>query len=314
VNRYRLHDLTFDSSLHLPELDRSSAPPEFTVVEGPLAAVPDAWIDPWERDPRGPWIRVQRHDGYRVRYDGQVDFHLSRDGQVLTLRVIDCAPATVRHFLLDQVIPLALSLRCLVLHASASVVDGHAIAFTGPSGAGKSSLAAMLALDGHPIAADDALVLRRRGDSAAAGLEALPAYPGLRLWPDMIDAFAPAEETAPVSDASPKRRVRADLPFSTSPARLSALYFVSAASAPPERITIEPLTLRDTAMLFIEFGFRLEQREPARLADEIDRACDAASRVAAWSLRYPRDAARRHDVAAAVVAHVRREIEYPCCG
>ena len=309
MNRYRLHDLAFDSSLDLPELDRSSAPPQFTVVERPLASVPDAWIDPWERDPRGPWIRVQRHDGYRIRYEGQVDFHLSHDGRVLTLHIIECAPATVRHFLLDQVIPLALSLRMVVLHASASIVDGHAIAFTGPGGAGKSSLAAMLALSGHPIAADDALALRPRGDR----LEALPAYPGLRLWPEMIDAFAPAGETAPVSEASAKRRVRSDLPFSTSPARLGGLYFVSAAPAPHASIMIEPLTLRDTAMLFIEFGFRLEQRDPARLADEIDRACDAARRVQGWSLRYPRAAVRRAEIADVIAAHARRHIEYACC-
>ena len=309
MNRYRLYDLAFDSSLDLPELDRGSAPPQFTVVEGPLPALPDAWIDPWERDPRGPWIRVQRHDGYRVRYDGQVDFHLSLDGRVLTVHVIDCAPATVRHFLLDQVIPLALSLRVLVLHASASIVDGHAIAFTGPGGAGKSSLAAMLALSGHPVAADDALALRPRGDR----LEALPAYPGLRLWPEMIDAFAPAGETAAVSETSAKRRVRGHLPFSSSPARLGALYFVTAALSPHETITIEPLTVRDTAMLFIQFGFRLEQRDPARLADEIDRACDAAKRVQGWSLRYPRASERRAEVAAAIAAHARRHIEYACC-
>lgn len=314
MNRYRLHDLTFDSSLDLPELDRSSAPSQFTVGEGPLGPVPDAWIDPWERDPRGPWIRVQRHDGYRIRYDGQVDFHLSADGRTLTLHVIDCAPATVRHFLLDQVIPLALSLRSLVLHASASIVDGHAIAFTGPCGAGKSTLAAMLARHGHPIAADDALVLRPRTETLTKRLVALPAYPGLRLWPEMIDAFAPPGETAPVSEGSPKRRVRTDLPFSAMPARLGGVYLVSATAGPYDRVAIEPLSARDTAMLFIEFGFRLEQRDPVRLADEIDRACDAASRVPAFSLRYPREASRQDEVAAAIAAHARREIEYACCG
>jgi hypothetical protein len=46
-----------------------------------------------------------------------------------------------------------------VLHASAAVVDGRAVAFSGASGSGKSTLAIGLGLAGHPLISDDCLLI-----------------------------------------------------------------------------------------------------------------------------------------------------------
>lgn len=54
------------------------------------------------------------------------------------------------------------------LHAGAVVVDGGAWAVLGDRGAGKSSLLALLALAGHGIVCDDALVLDEQGRALAA--------------------------------------------------------------------------------------------------------------------------------------------------
>ncbi len=73
------------------------------------------------------------------------------------------------------------------------------------------------------------------------------------------------------------------------------------------------LSQRDAAMLFIEHGYRLEQRDAGSLAREMDAACEAASRVPVWRLSHPRDYGAWDRVAAAIVAHARDTVARPCC-
>jgi hypothetical protein len=163
-----------------------------------------------------------------------------------------------------------------------------------------------MAREGIPVMADDALLLRM---AAGARLEAVPAYPGLRLWPEMIDTFVPTTSTLPVSELSRKRRVRGALPFDGRPLPLAALYVLGPAS---DGVTIAPLGLRETTMALVEHGFRLEQRDGPTLAREMHRACDAAQRVRAFALSYPRDVRDAPRVAAAIAAHA-RSLETACC-
>jgi hypothetical protein len=78
-------------------------------------------------------------------------------------------------------------------------------------------------------------------------------------------------------------------------------------------VTLHALSVRQTAMTLIEQGFRLEQRDPHALAAEMDRACDAAARVPAWTLGIPRDRRRRDEHVEAVVAHARSQVGVTCC-
>ena len=57
---------------------------------------------------------------------------------------------------------------------------GPGVAFIGPAGAGKSTLTASLTDAGCRLLADDALVV-----SLGPPLLARPAYPGVRLWPEV---------------------------------------------------------------------------------------------------------------------------------
>jgi len=62
-----------------------------------------------------------------------------------------------------QTLPLAAALQGLeVLHASAVVLNGRAVAFTAPSGTGKSTLAAHLVAAGASFLTDDVLALEQR--------------------------------------------------------------------------------------------------------------------------------------------------------
>jgi len=78
-------------------------------------------------------------------------------------------------------------------------------------------------------------------------------------------------------------------------------------------VVVHPLSPRDTAMVFIEHGFRIELRDGAALTREMDTACDAAARVPAWRLSYPRDEGQWDRVARVIAAHVRDTVANPCC-
>jgi energy-coupling factor transporter ATP-binding protein EcfA2 len=205
------------------------------------------------------------------------------------------------------VMPLMLSMNALVLHASASLIDRCAVAFTGHCGVGKSTLAAILARRGHPVLSDDALLVRPRG----AHLEAVPSYAGLRLWPGMMAAFSRGAATLPVDAASTKRRLKGDLGFHDGPAPLGCVYLVS--PDPSSDVMLSPLSARDTAMVFVEHGFRIEQRDGAALTREMDTACGAAARVPAWRLSYPREEEQWDLVARRIAAHARDTVANPCC-
>ena len=106
-------------------------------------------------------------------------------------------PDTLRHLLLDQVLPaMAFEHSLIGLHASAVVVGGAGIAFAGPTSRGKSTLAASFAADGHPVVTDDCLMLRWKSAEPCA----VPSYPSLRLWKSTADRlFGLGGSLAPVA-------------------------------------------------------------------------------------------------------------------
>jgi hypothetical protein len=140
----------------------------------------------------------------------------------------------------------------------------------------------------------------------------VPAYPGVRLWPDAIEASLGASDRGvPVAERSAKRRVRDAVPFDGRSLPLRSVYVLSAEVSRDSRFVA--LSPRDTAMAFVEHGFRLEQRERRLLTIELDRACRAAQAARAWELRYPRDWASADRVVDGVLAHARAIAEAPCC-
>ena len=79
-----------------------------------------------------------------------------------------------------------------VLHAAAVEVGAKAVVLLGSSGVGKSALAWALVQRGHALAADNVIALAPAGGSR---FDVLPAYPGLRLWPDVLPEAARERRT-----------------------------------------------------------------------------------------------------------------------
>jgi hypothetical protein len=187
--------------------------------------------------------------------------------------------------LLDQVLPLALSRRGrLLLHASAVHVPGiGALAFAGPTGRGKSTLAAALASRGGRILSDDCLAL----EPCARGLQVLPAYPGLRLWPDALSrALRRGTTGGPVAHYTRKRRVNGGtLRFQSHPSALRALFLLSERGAADPTVRIRRCRASARLMGLVKYAYLLDIEDREHLARLFDALASIATSVPVLRLR-----------------------------
>src|SRR5436190_10425745 len=109
----------------------------------------------------------------------------------------------------------------LVLHASAVVIDGAAIAFLGPTRRGKSTLAAAFAKARYPFLTDDGLILDQDGEDYLVR----PRAPVLRLCSDSEVAILQTADLR-LDGEDFKGRVMAgdEIPFQDQPVPLVAIY------------------------------------------------------------------------------------------
>jgi hypothetical protein len=277
--RYAFHDVTLDSELPLPEVPRSTRRRPGTItIRLAAAGAPRApcWFHHWREGRRRSISFARLDDGYLLRCHGLADFHVAADGAIVRCDARkNCPAATLRHLLLDQVMPLVLALRgAIVLHGSGVHIDGiGVVAFVGAAGAGKSTLAAALGVSGHQIVADDSLVVRRLGARPVV----VPGYPGARLWRDATRGLGlPTPGTAVAHYTSKRRVVAPALPFRRAAGPLKAIFVlgrrrgdagarVSRATAAPAAIG-RPVAPRDRLIALTRCAFVLDVQDRAQLA------------------------------------------------
>ncbi len=277
--RYRFSDLLLDSDEPLPELQ--------AVATGD-ADVSIGWMPPgpperrpafatWPTPSGGQWLTfADAAGGYLLTFDTQAQFTVSVDAGHVAVRPFPGTPlTTLRHLLLNQVLPLVLSRRGrLVLHASAIGWHGQVAAFMGRSGAGKSTIAAACAARGAMVVTDDCLVVRRDG----ARWLATPCDAGVRLWPETLELLGwPRASGVGVAHYTDKRRIGAAHPavrFETRVLPLVRVFQLSAADEPDGRGVLRG---RRAVMALASALFRLDVRD----AEESRRQFDAISALAA---------------------------------
>ena len=210
---------------------------------------------------------------------------------------IRCRPAprlattTLRHLLLDQVLPLAVSrhgkLVQLVLHASAVHVPRiGAIAFAGPTGCGKSTVAAALGLRGCPTITDDCLIIA----GARGRRSILPGYPGVRLWRKTARALGLGGGD-PVTHYSSKRRLDAEMPFRRRPSPLRAIFALGRRVPPNRPACAIPLQSRDRLMALAPYTYLLDVGDRRQLAQTFSALSAIVTELPVQRLRL-RDASR----------------------
>jgi hypothetical protein len=298
--RYELFGRALSSGMALPELPEvaASTPAAWRFERRLPAPAGESWFVIWWRPDGDPWVRACRTAaGYRIQYCNCAEFDVDLDHATIAGETIDCREEMFRHFLVDQVVPLIVSLEAPVLHASAVAIDGRLVAFTGPGGAGKSTLATALVRRGHAIGTDDAL----RVDARDAAVTAVPAYPGVRLWDDsereVAAGLAGSGRTAPVA----KQRFAAGLRAMRGEATLSQVYILDPASA--RTIAFAPLSRRDAVIELLRETYRLALDDRGARAREFEAIAAIASRVPCWRLSFPRRFDEWRTLAAEVESH-----------
>jgi hypothetical protein len=271
--RFLWASLVIDCDLALPELTPAgrNRPPDIVVRCAPPRRRRTARTKCHEwRLPDGTrWASVARGNGEHVlRFQRFAQFVVADGGRSISWQAPTATrPETIRHLLLDQVLPAVAFEHSLIgLHASAIVIGGGGVAFAGPASRGKSTLAASLALDGHAVVTDDCLMLdwRRREPSA------VPSYPSLRLWRDTADRlFGSTVGLAPVAEYTSKLRVGARVSavhFRRRPVRMRRIYMIDRARGAAR---IDVLSSRQAYMELLKITFRLDPRDRVTARREV---------------------------------------------
>ena len=314
THSYRFCDLTLASNIPLPELIPSTIPSvdcHFELLP-PGSPLPGnfEWFHHWtleqdseEEGAKEAWAHFARTgDGYLLRFPSCGDFLLSADAAQIQCRPLPGIPeVTVRHLLLDQVIPVVLSRReSVVLHASAVLTPHGVVAFAGKSGQGKSTLAASFAKKGCALVSDDCLVLRAEHGNWTA----FPSYPGVRLWPATAEELVlQGTRTAEVAHYSIKCRVSesALLPFVKSPAPIKRLFFLTEETS---SISIQRLSPGRAFVSLVGFTYNLDIEDPGFLRRQFEAVAQLTADVPAYAIRYPRQFASLPAVWETILDHL----------
>lgn len=293
---YSIYGRRLQSDMPLPELALARGTSDLVFTRGSIPEPAGTWFEIWPAPEGRAWVRgIRVTSGYVIRYEDRADFLVDPERRTITCdhdTDSGCPDEMMSHFLVDQVVPLMLSLDAPVLHASSVVISGAMAAFIGPGGAGKSTLAVALGRLGHAVASDDGLLLARE-DGEILGI---PAYAGARLCADSASVVGGQRATSPA-----KIRVRDGLPFCSGAAPLARIYVVD--PRPSADIAFHALTRREAVMALVEQAYRLALDDRDALVRQFDDLAGAALRIGVWRLSFPRALDGWRALSSAVAAH-----------
>ena len=310
--RYSICNIALESDLSLPELEGAKSHTPGIRFQMSRTALSDGgdyeWLHTWTLSDGTPWLEIGRQArGYLLRFQELVDFAVSRDAREIVCHADSDTPSeTVRHLLLDQVLPLVLSSQGqLVVHGSAVLTPKGTIAFVGDSGSGKSTLASSFTEDGMAVLTDDCLLLEEKDGC----LTAIPSYPGVRLWPNMADAVVgKGRALAEVAHYTEKKRANrsAGILFSTRPAKLRRMYFLAPSEEDEQiaNVKISPLSSRDAVIELVKYTYLIDVTDRLRVRREFERLSRVARQPLFYRLSFPRDFSRLAEVRGAILTHM----------
>jgi len=235
-------------------------------------------------------VRLERGaDRFRLTFDDTGAFDVSLDGREITWTPAAGADQDLAQIdLLGRVLSLAVhAAGDVCLHASAVVVEGHAIAFLGPKGFGKSALAMSLVASGATLLTDDTLRLRLGPRTVAT-----PGPHSIRLWNDVADQLGRRSAMVPELDGG--KLVGRSLPddeVSSEPVPLAALYLLNPVRPSPDvasgRRTLLPSVEATLGVIqHAKIALLLGKSEGAAL---LHRAASLTSTTPVFRLEVPRD-------------------------
>jgi hypothetical protein len=295
---FRLYGLIIDSDFPI------SGVPSFTLGNKDIKIrflrsqktfpTPSDWFMRWHLPGGELWLSSAKlQEGYLLHFEELSDFFVHKSGkEIVCLPKSGIPPNTIRHLLLNQVIPLVINLRGgEALHASAVLTPHGIIAFSGPAGSGKSTIAGSLLKAGYPLMSDDCLALIEKDGK----IHGMAAYPGLRLWGDSFKLlFGNVRPHKPVAHYTDKQQVHITTKEQVIPTKFHPLKRLYTIADPSEtdgknKIVIEPLTLRESFMALVRCAFRLDITDNNMLKGQFYFLKRVVSTVSIRRLIFPRD-------------------------
>jgi len=241
-----------------------------------------------------------------ICWPGVFECLISPDGSRVEGRVLeDVPPESIHSYVLGQLLSFALLKRGIeVLHGTAVVVDGEAVAFLGDSGFGKSTLGAAFLRTGYQLLTDDLLVVRERRER----FHVFPGPPRIKLFPEIVSSlFGSDVHAKPINS----RTTKVMLPVGAtrhceSMIPLKAIYLL----VPPGHhdedmpVLIQRVPPRQAFMSLVENTFNSQLVERNRLKGQFALNGAIAGKVPIKALAY----ARRVDMLPAVRDAVLRDL------
>ncbi len=225
-------------------------------------------------------------DGEHVlRFRRFAEFIVGDEGRPIRWRApLATRPETVRHLLLDQVLPAVAFEHSLIgLHASAVVINGQGVAFAGTASRGKSSLAASFALDGHPVLTDDSLMLdwprRVRARCRVIRRSGYGETQPPASWRDAVGARGAIH-----LEASDRRACPGDLHSGGTPCPWGKIYVIDRRAGPAR---IEPLSSREAYVELLKTTFHLDPPDRVTARREVAALAAIVRGVPVARLRVP---------------------------
>jgi hypothetical protein len=262
-----------------------------------------------EPDPAHWYEHLNLPDGsVYQRWPDMFEFLVSADGRIITCRpFLEASSGALETYLLTIVLSTSLlKLGYEVLHATAVIVDGCALAFLGPSGFGKSSLAACFLTAGYPVLTDDLLVLTWNRGLA----QVPPGLPRIKLLPEAAERFLPtALDSVPMNPLTQKRVIPlSDSQAWSAPVPLGAIYLLPypSATAPRRTVWIARCPAKAAFKELLAGTFNARAQDPARLKRQFENASRLHATIPIRRLGYQRHLEHLPMVRDAIVADFRR--------
>lgn len=267
------------------------------------------WLHHWLAPDESVSISFARdNDILYLHFPGLARFTICNNGQLVTCSVgTSLTSATIRHLLLDQVLPriFAHYHSYIVYHASFLSVTGRGICFLADSGWGKSTIAAAVGAAGNTILNDDCIGITIKDQK----LFGTAPYHGIRLLTDSIEHFGESFGNSDnvVAEYTSKRRLRLEPAHSDGENNipLQAFFLLSSPEEGRGCIGAEvcPVGGMQAMKALLKNTFCFDVNDEGWQKNHFRKvAALVASNLPIYSLRYPRDYKILPEVVKAIMA------------
>lgn len=293
--KYRIFNETLDSNIRLPELqEEENSPPSIFFQSIPAPSLPCSaitWLHHW-RLPNGQ-ISIssgKEKTNYWLRFPQIADFQIiPAKSKILCYHLPEIPDNSIRHLLLDQVIPRMLSHQGQqIIHASCVRVGKSAIAFSGESGWGKSTIAAFFHTHGYTLLTDDCLLLQTYGSKVLG----TPNYQGARLFQDSLSLLSEEKHAIPVAHYGTKKRLLMTDIIDPEPIPIRAVFILSdpVLRQLTTSVSIKKVSGAAAAMELVKNCFPLDIKDKKRMGTQMQQLAQigGSKNISIYHLDYPR--------------------------